>query len=309
MNKEIAILFNPGAKKGRALKEKEKLEKLLKSYGISYNLFISKDLEHIKEIVKEKSKIYKIIVGAGGDSTFQIIVDEIIKNNLNVIFGMIALGSSNDIAKEYNLDSLEKACLALKRKRIKKIDVGCIKKEKEVISYFIGQANIGLGVFVNKYVEELVRKNSFFGKNQILAGGLGIINSYFSKKIPILLNISTNDEKIHGHFLLAVFSNIKYWATGKKVNPYALIDDGKLDCCLIKYCRFPRLLQITVSATKGKHVKAKEVSIIQSSNFEVSSEIPFEIQVDGEILGGYKNPLKFREISINVFPKILPLIC
>jgi len=309
VNEEIAIIFNPGAGRGKAIKEREKLEKLLKNYGISYNLFVSKNLEHIRELVKERSKDHKIIVGAGGDSTFQIIVDEIIRNDLNNIFGLIALGSSNDIAKEFNLDSLEKACLALKRMRIKKIDVGYVKKGSEIISFFIGQANIGLGVFVNKYVGKLARKSPFFGKRQILAGTLGIINSYLSKKIPVPLNIKADGRKTHGYFLLAVFSNIKYWATGKKINPHALVDDGKLDCCLIKYCGFPRLLQIAVSATRGEHIKTKEVSIIQSSSFKISSEIPFEIQVDGEILGGYERPLKFNEISINVFPKILSLIC
>ncbi|MCP2519590.1 hypothetical protein NLC26_00025 [Candidatus Aminicenantes bacterium AC-708-M15] len=309
MNEKIAIIFNPGAGRGKATKEREKLEALLKKYEISYNLFVSKDLENIRELVKDKSKNYKIIVGAGGDSTFQIIVDEIIRNNLNNVFGLIALGSSNDIAKDLNLDTLEKACLALKRMRIKKIDVGYVKKGSEIISFFIGQANIGLGVFVNKYVEELASKSPFFGKRQILAGTLGIINSYLSKKIPVSLNIKTDDKETHGLFLLAVISNIKYWATRKKINPHALIDDGKLDCCLIEYCGFPRLLQITVSATRGEHIKAKEVSIIQSSSFKVSSEIPFEIQVDGEILGGYEKPLKFNDISINVLPKTLSLIC
>ena len=309
MNEEIAIIFNPGAGKGKATKEREKLEGLLKNYGISYNLFESKNLEHIRELVKEKSKNHKIIVGAGGDSTFQIIVDEIIRSDLNNIFGLIALGSSNDIAKEFNLDTLEKACLALKRMRIKKIDVGYVKEGSEIISFFIGQANIGLGVFVNKYVEKFTRKSPFLGKRQILAGTLGVINSYLSKKIPVSLSIKADDRETYGHFLLVVFSNIKYWATGKKINPYALVDDSKLDCCLIKYCDFPRLIQITVSAKKGEHIKTKEVSIIQSSSFKVSSEIPFEIQVDGEILGGYERPLKFNEISINVFPKILSLIC
>ena len=309
MNEEVAILFNPTAGKGKALKKRDKLENLLRKYNIKFDLIITENEEDLKNQVKERGENYNTIVGAGGDSTFHIIVNEIIRNKINVNFGMIGLGSSNDIAKEFDIDSLEKTCIALKRGRIRKIDLGCIIKGKEILRYFIGQANIGLGVFVNKYVEEFSKKNPFLGKNQTLAGGLGILNSYFFKKIPIPLTISTNDARLQGDFLLAVFSNIRYWATGKKVNPYAISDDSIIDCCLIKYCRLPRFLKIIVSAQKGKHIKAKEVIILQSPYFEVSSEIPFEIQIDGEIIGGYSNPLKFNNISIGILPHAISIIC
>jgi YegS/Rv2252/BmrU family lipid kinase len=306
---KIAVLFNPSAGKGKALKKKEKLENLLRKYNIKFDLIITENEEDLKNQVIEKGENYNTIVGAGGDSTFHIIVNEIIRNKINVNFGMIGLGSSNDITKEFGIDSLEKACIALKSGRIRKIDLGCVTKAKEVLRYFIGQANIGLGVFVNKYVEEFSKKNPFLGKNQTLAGGLGILNSYFFKKIPIPLTISTDGRKIQGDFLLAVFSNIRYWATGKKVNPHAISDDGKIDCCFIKYCDLPRFLKIIVSAQKGKHIKAKEVTILQSPYFEVSSEIPFEIQTDGEIMGGHSNPLKFDNISISILPQAISIIC
>lgn len=306
---KIGILFNPSAGKGKALKSKERLEKLLLQHEIDYDLFVTQSEDDLRKLAREKTEKYKIIAGAGGDSTFNIIINETKKKGAEIILGMIGLGSSNDLTKEFEIDSLEKACAALKRKQTKRIDLGCIIKDDKNLGYFLGQANIGLGVLVNKYVEDLVKRRSRVGKIQTLAGALGIIDSYSSQRIPLPLTIESEEGRVKGHFTLAVFNNIQYWATGKRVNPCALVDDGRLDCCLIKDCSFPRFARLVILSKRGKHTRAKEVDTLQSTYFEVSSEQAFEIQADGEILGGTKAPSQFNKIKFNIIPKTLDVIC
>ena len=129
---KVAILFNPAAGKGKAFKKKDQLEKILKRFEINYDIFISRSEDDLKEIARENLKKYKTIVGAGGDSTFNIIINEIKKKGSQANFGMIGLGSSNDIAKEFNVSTLENACMALRKKYIKRIDLGCIVKDKTI---------------------------------------------------------------------------------------------------------------------------------------------------------------------------------
>jgi len=306
---KIGILFNPSAGKGKALKNKGRLEKLLRKHEIDYDLFVTKSEDDLRRLAKEKTERYKIIAGAGGDSTFNIIINEIKKGGAEVVLGMIGLGSSNDITKEFEVDSLEKACAALKRGKTKRIDLGCIVEDKKNLGYFLGQANIGLGVLVNKYVEDLVYRRPRVGKIQTLAGALGIIDSYSSKRIPIPLALESEEGQVEGDFVLAVFNNIQYWATGKRVNPHALVDDGRLDCCLIRDCSLPRLARLVFLSTKGKHTSAKEVNTLQSTYFEVSSEKAFAIQADGEIIGGTKAPSQFERIKFKIIPQALDVIC
>jgi diacylglycerol kinase (ATP) len=305
----IAILFNPAAGKGKALKKQVRMEQLLRKFAIPYDLFVTQSEEHLKELTRKNAGRYKTLAGAGGDSTFHMMVDEIMKTGEEVDFGMIGLGSSNDISKEFELDTLEKACAALKDRKTRQIDLGCISGGGIILEYFVGQANMGLGVWVNRYVEKLARKWPHLGRIQRLAGTLGIIHAFRTKKVPLSFTLESEEGMFEGQIALAVFSNIRYWATGRKINPAALPDDGWLDGCLIKACSFWRLARLAALSRTGKHVQAREVKMMRSRAFEISSELAFEVQTDGEFLGGSRETATFKKIQFTVIPQALNVIC
>jgi len=306
---KIAILFNPSAGKGKALKNKHRLENFLQQFDLPYDLFITQSAENLIELTRENARRYKTLVGAGGDSTYHTMVDEIIKTGEDVNFGMIGLGSSNDISKEFQVDTLEKACQALKAGKTRRIDLGCISRENTILEYFLGQANIGLGAWVNRYVEELPERRPYLGKLQGLAGTLGVIHSYRTKKIPLSLTIESEEGKVEGLFILAVFSKIRYWATGRKISPAARPDDRWLHGCLIKDCSFSRLARLAALSRKGKHTREREIKMIRSRAFEIASEQGFQVQADGEILGGSGEAALFKKIQFTVIPQALTVIC
>jgi diacylglycerol kinase (ATP) len=305
---KAAILFNPSAGKGIALRRKNQLKELLKKYDIPYDLFVTQSEEDLIRLTREISKEYKVLVGAGGDSTFNIMINEIYKRSADVSLGMIGLGSSNDIVKEFGLDSLEKACLALQKKRTKRVDLGSIEEDNFLLRLFLGQANVGLGVFVSKHAEGMSSNGSKWAKFQTVAGILGIRDAYRSQEVSFPLTIMTDKGEIHGEFILASFNNIRYWATGRLLCPEAQPDDGKLDGCLIDNCSFSRFAQIALMAKRGNHIKAKEVEILQSSEFAVSAEETFEIQTDGEIVHRYDSSTRFKSIQFKILPKALSII-
>ena len=307
-NERLSILFNPSAGMGTALRKKEELEERLRQCAIPYDLTVTRSAEDLRDLTREHAQRYGAVVGAGGDSTFHMMVNEIMAAGANVNFGMIAVGSSNDIAKEFGVDSLEKACLALKTMRVKKIDLGGIDDGEKPVRYFLGQANIGVGVFVNQYVTELAQRNPKSAERQTLAGIRGIIRAYRDKIIPLPLAVEFEASRVEGEYLAAVVSNVRYWATGKIINPNACPDDGKLDACLIRKCSFLRLARISSLANSGRHGKADEVDIFQSRSFEISSITPFIIQTDGEILTGSDHSL-FRKATVRILPRALNIIC
>jgi diacylglycerol kinase (ATP) len=305
---KVAILFNPSAGKGKALRKKRRIERLLQKLDVSYDLFVTKSENDLKTISGETSEEYKILVGVGGDSTFNIIIDEVVKRGRDVMFGMIGLGSSNDIVKEFNIDSLDKACFALYKKRTKRIDLGCIVEDNSVLRYYLGQANVGLGVFVSKHAEEMAARKSKWARLQAVAGVSGIHDAYRSQKVPLPLTIEYENGDVHGKFILASFNNIRYWATGRLLCPEAQADDGKLDCCLVEDCSFSRLAHIALMAKKGNHIKVREVELRQSSWFTVSSNVAFEIQTDGEVVHRPDSSTQFRTVQFRILPQALTII-
>ena len=141
-NERISILYNPTAGMGRALKRKLKLEHFLRHFEISYDLTMTQSEDDLKELTRQHVKKYRTLVGAGGDSTFHIMVNEIINTNPDANFGMISVGSSNEIAKEFGVDSLMKACQALRDRNIKKVDLGCIREGQNPLKYFLDRKSV-----------------------------------------------------------------------------------------------------------------------------------------------------------------------
>jgi diacylglycerol kinase family enzyme len=305
----IAILFNPSAGRGKALKNRGRLERLLRESKVPFDLMVTTSEENLRALTRECAGRYRALAGAGGDSTFHIMIDEIVRSGAVVDFGLIALGSSNDVTREFDLHSLEKACRALKGGRTKPIDLGAVEHDGEVLRYFIGQANIGLGSRVNRYVEEISGKSPRLAAFQSLVGTLGIIRSYRRKEVPLPLTIRAGEQKRKGFYVVANFSNIRFWATGRTLSPSARPDDGRLDGCLIGECSFLRLARLAFLARKGRHVGAAEVEFLRAPAFEISSEREFEVQVDGEIIGGCRSPLFFNNILVRAVPRALRLIC
>jgi diacylglycerol kinase family enzyme len=167
---------------------------------------------------------------------------------------------------------------------VKAIDLGCLEQGNKVLRYFLGQANVGLGVEVNRYVDGLTRRRPWLARRQTLAGTLGIMRAFRKRRVPLELTIQSKEGSIKGVFVVAVFCNTRYWATGKLIAPQARPDDGRLDACLIEKCSFLRLARINSLAKQGRHGRAGEVRFLQSKEFTVISGMACNIQADGEII-------------------------
>lgn len=304
-----AILFNPSAGKGAAKKRKARLERLLWKWKVPHDLIVTQNADDLRSLTRECAARYKVVVGAGGDSTFQIIAEQLVKMGAEVDFGLIPLGSSNDIAREFGLLPLEAACRALKRSQTRPIDLGAVYHRGGLLNYFVGQANIGLGVQVNRAIEELSRERRRLASFQNLAGAWATLRSFRRGEIPLDLSIQGNGREQSGRFVVATFNNIRFWASGRNLIPSARPDDGRLDCCLIEDCSFLRLVRLAWLVRKGRHAGASGVSFLSGPVFRVSSEIGFDVQADGEIIGGYLSPAYFKDIEIRAIPRALKLIC
>jgi diacylglycerol kinase (ATP) len=304
----LSVLFNPSAGQGRALGRLGRIESRLRENGVLFDLAMTRSEDELRSLARAHGRRYATVVAAGGDSTFHIVANELLATGATARLGMIGVGSSNDIDREFGLDSLDKACAALRRGRARRIDAGRIIRGGVVRRYFLGQANVGLGAMVNAYVGGLARRGSPLAGRQTLAGVLGTLKAYRSGRLPVSLEVSGADGPIRGRFVLAVFGNTRYWATGKNIVPDAKPDDGILDVCLVGECPLSRLGRIAVLASRGAHGRVKGVFFLKAAGFDVSGPVPFEIQTDGEILGGAERPETFDAVRFDILPGALDIV-
>jgi len=306
MVERIAVLLNPSAGRGKAKRNMQSLENSLRYNGLAYDISESRSLNHLIQLTAEKSKAYKVIIGVGGDGTFDIIINELMKQGNRNTFGMVGLGSQNDIVREFEVDSLDKACSAIKAGKTMQVDLGTITADNPPTSYFLGTASLGLGTSVNKYVEKLMQSHRKIARPELinLIGLMGVYNSFLTKQVPIPLELYESGKNIPvlGNFSLIVFNNTSFYADGIRLNPAAKPHDGLIDCFCIETDSFLKSLYFYCLANIGISIQGPEVKTMQSSKFRILSKTGVDIQTDGEIRGPY------NEINLSVKPKALRLI-
>jgi diacylglycerol kinase family enzyme len=305
--KEMAVLLNPSSGGGKSLQKKNKIEEYFKNNNIKYDLFISKSEHHLRELAQETIAKYPTIIGVGGDTTFNIIVKEILDRGGRNTFGTIGTGSTNDFVRGLGIQKTRTACETIKRGKVKKIDTGLLRLHG--ISepyYFLSALSLGLGVTVPQYVNyfninhKTILKTRLLG--QTIPGILGIYDSFSKKKLPIKLSIEYNHmRKKHSVSLLA-FLNTPYVANGLNLTPEASPFDGKIDGCILKTPSFFSSFLIGLMSYKGKHIKRKEVELIRTESIKVRPEHPIDIQIDGIILSDIK------EFEVSVAPQALNIL-
>ncbi len=133
---------------------------------------------------------------------------------------------------------------ALEDGRSRRIDLGRVEAGGLSPKYFIGQASLGLGVFVNLAAARVAARRPGLARFQTAVGVWGVAYAIRRKLVPLSLIIEAEGQKVEGRFQVANFANIRYWASGRRLIPQARPDDGQLDACLIREGSFLRLARI-----------------------------------------------------------------
>ena len=118
----------------RSNKRWEKIEKVLKQQSVDYDFVQSENQKSVERLIRMFiNNGYKTIVIVGGDSALNDAVNCLMqidpKEREEVALGVIPNGLMNDFAHFWGFSDsdIEKTVASLKKRRIRKIDLGCIR--------------------------------------------------------------------------------------------------------------------------------------------------------------------------------------
>lgn len=304
MSSSILIVFNPSSAGGRSLRQKSRVEALLDDRGIVYDLVLTESEAHLKACASDGIGKYEIIIGAGGDTTFNLIANEMVRKPSETALGIVGLGSVNDVARQFGVQTLERAVEAIGAGGRRKTDLGRIRGKGTPPLHFLGTASLGLGPLVTQYVDAWMGRHPVLKRRragaQVWAGLQGTYRAFRRGAVPVTFEIATagRHESIATPFL--IFNNTAYAAGGFKVSAAADPHDGMLDCTYVDAACFSALYRAMAELkTRGSSGK---VHTAQNERFEVRAAEPFDMQVDGDIL-------TFRDtVTISSVPGVLDVL-
>ena len=273
---KFIIIFNQTNITNRKDKKVNKILELLK---IDHEVEIFKSYTEVeaKDIYKNlKQKKFDRLVVAGGDGSFSLAINEIIKNDLNEkLIGFIPIGTANILKFEARINNkVNDIYKVLVSENFKKVNLAKINDR-----YFFLMAGIGFDSKIVKSVTNQLKK--YLGKIIFILKGL----QYFLFIKNNKMKIDIDNEEVLADWILC--ANSKYYAGSYNITKETDIFDSKLIAFIFEDLTRLKLLQyIFLILTKGDLSSAK--SIIKKDFEEIKI---FRIndkllsQVDGENCG------------------------
>ena len=237
-----------------------------------------------------------IILLFGGDGTVHRHLSQLVTLGLPVL--VVPAGSGNDFARALGLRGVRDSLAAWRRFRasrdnLRAIDLGVITPLTVAggapaphgsAHYFCSVPGVGLAGEVACRANRLPRWLRGHG-----GYALTVAPTIF-QFAPLPMKIFTPAEagawsaRSDQPTILAAFANTSTYGGGMKIAPYAQMDDGQLDICVIGgidpfklFCMFPTVYF-------GHHLNIREVRYFQAARLRVETEAPLDVYADGEFV-------------------------
>ncbi len=259
--KNIAIVCNPIAGNGRAVKLAEKISNKLSGKNIPNKIF--------KENWPEDFNEFTDVFIVGGDGTLNYFINHYpdIKIPLVIFNG----GTGNDVHwLLYGKKSFEEQLQLALTTSPKQIDAGKCNER-----FFINGVGIG---FDGAVAKALTGKKKLLGKTSFRITILTKIFFYRSDSY----SISSTELKETNRKLMIGIANGRRAGGGFHIAPTAVVDDGWLDAVLIDAISPLKRLRYLPVIEKGKHLDLPFIHYFKTKKISISSDEMMQAHLDGE---------------------------
>ena len=218
---------------------------------------------------------FDLVIAAGGDGTVYEVINGIAEQEYRPALGIIPAGTTNDFARALGLPrSIPEAVKTIVNGTPIPIDVGKINSR-----YFINIA--GGGVLTTLTYEVPSKLKTLLG--QLAYYMKGIEKLVFLS--PMHVRLEADDRVIDEEIMMFLVANSNSIGGFEKIAPNAKMDDGLLDCIVLKKTSLPEFIRIATLALRGEHVNEPNVEYFQTKRLVAISDEDVKLNLDGEFGG------------------------
>ena len=226
---------------------------------------------------------YERLFVAGGDGTLNEAVNGAARVPgalARLTFGLIPLGTGNDFASALGLpEDVEGAVEILLAGRSVEVDVGVMNERRFI--------NVSAGGFIAEVSDAVdPRLKSVAGKLAYLVGGAQVLFEFEPVGARVRATGEDGGAAAAREMELHMFAvcNSRLVGGGRLIAPDALIDDGRLDVCLVEAMPTLDFLALLARVSEGQHVADERVRYFRARSLEMSFARSIKVNTDGEVL-------------------------
>ncbi|MCU9594259.1 diacylglycerol kinase [Caldibacillus thermolactis] len=283
--KRARIIYNPTS--GREIFKKHLPDVLAKLENAGYETSCHAttgpgDATEAARIAVERK--YDIVIAAGGDGTFNEVVNGLAEQEYRPKLGLIPVGTTNDFARALHIprDILAATDVIVNGQTIP-IDIGRMNDK-----YFVNIA--GGGRITELTYEVPIKLKTMLGQLAYYIKGIEMLPSLK----PYKLHLEYDGKLYEGDVMLFLIALTNSVGGFEKLAPDASINDGYFTLLILKKTNLADFVRLVTLALRGDHIKDPNVIYTKANYVKVTSEDDVLINLDGE-LGG-KTPVEFKNL-------------
>ena len=293
----MGLLYCPKTGITNKRKRWEKIEAVLRERGIGYDMVQSETADSVERLMTMLiNNGYKTIVIVGGDSALNDAVNCLMKEEKRVrdeiALGVIPNGVMNDFARfwDFDEDKLEQTVDWLVKRRIRKIDLGCIrytnKDGAKCHRYFLNCLNIGMTADIMNLRRQTRR---LFGSRTLsfLSSLFVMLFHRMEYKMKLRINSDVIDRRV---MTVCIGSGPGYGQTPNAV-PY----NGMLDVSVVYHPEVVQLIEGLWLLITGRFLNHRSVHPYRTQEVFVDEAKHALVGVDGRLM---KTPVGPYRINV-----------
>lgn len=265
---------------------------------------------HATQVARQAAaEKYDAVFAIGGDGTVGQVAGGLL--NSETALAVLPAGTMNVWATELGLrtfdwlhnSALRENARLLSNAPVHRVDVGMCNGRP-----FLLWAGIGLDAMTIRQLEPRPRFVKYVSVPEYFAATVWNATIWHGMD----LRVWADDQRVDGHFLLAITTNIRRYVGGMAVlSPNAFLDDGEMDIWLMSGNNVADAFRHFFDLLAGRHLTSDQARRLPFHSARVESDTAFSIQIDGEpMLGGAQAELKIQKQALKVLipPRALELL-
>ncbi|ARM31461.1 diacylglycerol kinase family protein [Prosthecochloris sp. HL-130-GSB] len=290
---EAVFIVNPQARRGKGILTAESLQRQM-SQEISTRLLVTRCPGDAFRLAREVLDTARLVVACGGDGTAHEVARAMA--GLPVPMGVLPAGTANDFVKSYRPATVAELASA----PWFPADLGRVRLDDGSRHLFINSCGIGL---TGRIAARVAAGRFITGQSRYAYALFRELLGYAAVKMHITLKTPQGAEVIDEPVFAFSVGNGMVEGGRFMIAPFARIEDGLLDVCIIRSIPPVSFLPLALKYMKGTQTEDSMIVYRKVSSVELVLPEPQVMHMDGEV---------YRDISgrlrIDVMPGALRLI-
>lgn len=276
----VALLVNPSAGGGRALKALPAVEAELARLGVPFRVFQTESIRHAHGLATAAADAGEVAVPLSGDGLVGAVATAL-RGREDAVMGIVPGGRGNDFARAMGIGRDPVAACALLATGVPTpIDVGEVVSNgtDEPARTFVGIASVGFDSVANKLANEAP---SALGPMVYAYAALRAMGTFK----PATFDVTVDRERRTLKGWTVAAANGRAYGGGMYLAPDARLDDGMLDAVMVAPKSRRDFLAGLPAVFKGAHLKREGVSMLRGAEVRIAADRPFTVYADGDPIG------------------------